>query len=410
MSDPRFYTAREAAAELGISLGTLYAYVSRGLIRSEAAAEGGRKRRYHAADVQALKQRREHRRHPAQGPVDSLHFGDPVLESAITLIDNGRLYYRGHEVTELARTRPFEAVAALLWTGSFHTEGIFDPEGEAMARLLAPCQELAPRLRPLPPVEQLQALLPLAAAEDLAAHDLNPTAVARTGGRILALATGVLTNQAGAGAIAQRLQQAWLPARPDAAGLLNAALILCADHELNASAFVARGVASTGATPYAAVVAGLAALQGPRHGGDTIRCEAFLRDARKDVREAIARRVKQGDRLPGFGHPLYPTGDPRAACLLEATRAACPDGPVMDVVDALIQAVQDHFGLHPNLDFALATLTQALELPDGRALALFALGRMAGWIGHALEQYQSERLIRPRARYVGVRPQVGSAG
>ncbi|GIV78262.1 citrate synthase family protein [Litorilinea aerophila] len=407
MSDPLFYTAREAAAELGISLGTLYAYVSRGLIRSEATAEGGRKRRYHAADVQALKQRRERRRRPAQGLDDALHFGDPVLESAITLIENGRLYYRGHEATELARTHPFEAVAALLWTGRFHTEGIFEAEDETVARLLAPCQELAPRLRRLTPMEQLQALLPLAAAEDLAAHDLNPTAVARTGARLLALATGVLTGQAGQGPIAQQLQQAWLPDRPDAAQLLNAALILCADHELNASAFVARGVASTGATPYATVIAGLAALQGPRHGGDTARCEALLRDAREDVREAIARRVKQGDRLPGFGHPLYPAGDPRAACLLEATRAACPDGPAMEVANALIQAVQAHFGLYPNLDFALATLAQALELPAGRALALFALGRMAGWIGHALEQYQSDRLIRPRARYVGVRPQAG---
>jgi citrate synthase len=188
--------------------------------------------------------------------------------------------------------------------------------------------------------------------------------------------------------------------------LLNAALILCADHELNVSSFTARCVASAGSTPYAVVVAGLAALQGMRHGGLTLQAEVFLKEIETPRRAplVIANRLKRGERLPGFGHPLYPDGDPRGKALLELLGQIYPNSPATALARAVVTEMQQVLEQYPTIDFGLAALALALELPPGAALALFALGRTIGWIGHAIEQYQKEQLIRPRARYTGQLP------
>src|SRR5919112_1379063 len=117
----RYLSGREAAAELGVKLPTLYAYVSRGLIRSEPA---GRNRRYRAEDVRKLKERKEQRRDPSRLTENALHWGTPVLESAITLIADGRLYYRGRDAVALSESHPLEQVAEFIWTGRF-------PNGES---------------------------------------------------------------------------------------------------------------------------------------------------------------------------------------------------------------------------------------------------------------------------------------
>jgi len=184
----------------------------------------------------------------------------------------------------------------------------------------------------------------------------------------------------------------------DAAGadLIRRALVLCADHELNASAFAVRVVASTGAALPACLLAGLAALSGPLHGGMTERVAALLAEPgmKADPAGALAARLDRGERLPGFGHRLYPAGDPRATALL----AALDPGPWWQSVFA---AAEELTGLRPNIDAALVALERTLRLPEGAALAIFATGRTAGWIAHALEQRQDGRLIRPRASYAG---------
>jgi citrate synthase len=231
--------------------------------------------------------------------------------------------------------------------------------------------------------------------------------VAQTGARILHLLTGLATNDsAGEGTIAQKLQQCWVPGDLEAVRLINTALILCADHELNVSSFTARCAASAGATPYQAVMAGLAALQGVKHGRNTERVEAFLQEARTSggVRQVVAGRLKRGELVPGFGHPLYPAGDPRGQALLELTTAAYPESPVVALVYEVTQEVEKLIEERPNLDFGLVVLAWTLNLPPGGPMALFALGRTVGWIGHAIEQYQLDRIIRPRARYVGAPP------
>jgi citrate synthase len=260
----------------------------------------------------------------------------------------------------------------------------------------------------LTPVERFQILLPLLAAEDPAAYDLRPVAVAQTGARMLrrmaALAVGAGEPERD---IVATLQRGWKVEETRAGELLTAALILSADHELNVSAFTARCVASAGSSPYAAVLAGLAALQGFRHGGNSVRVEAFLAEAKAaaDPAGAIARRLQRGELVPGFSHPLYPAGDPRGRALLEAVERLYPASPATRLARALAEAGQRVLGQHPTLDLGIAAVARVLELPAGGALGLFAMGRTIGWIGHAIEQYEADRLIRPRARYVGPPPE-----
>lgn len=394
-------SAGEAARELGISVSTLYAYVSRGLVRSEVGEGRGRGRRYRAEDVWRLKERKEGRRDPQRVVESALHWGAPVMESGIALISGGRLYYRGRDACELAARATIEGVAALIWTGNEGATGVFDGTFEVPGRV----RGARGVLDGLPPVEAFQVALPLAAAEDPAAYDLRPAAVVRAGTRVLKLMARVAGGGEGPG-IARSLRRGWAPGSPGAEALIDAALILCADHELPVSTFAARCVASSGATPYAVVGAGLAALQGVKHGGQTELVEAFLRevDAAGDARRAMAGRLRRGEKIPGFGHHLYPDGDPRGAELLRLTAAARPESPAVALSSAVASEALGLIGEHPTVDFGLATLARALGLPTGGALALFAIGRTVGWVGHAIEQYGSDTLIRPRARYVGEPP------
>lgn len=401
-----YLTAQEAADELGISLATLYSYVSRGLVRSEVADRSRRTRRYRREDVQKLKERKAYRRNPAKAVEGALHWGAPVLESAITLIVENRLYYRGHDVLRLAANHSIEAVAALIWAGDLAAE-IPGLQNSGSTPFSARLQTAAETVQHLPPVDQFQALLPLAAADDLAGYELRPAAVAQTGARILHLLAAIAAGDASTGGgIAQKLQRGWLPARPQAADLINAALILCADHELNVSSFTARCVASAGATLYQVVQAGLAALQGVKHGRNTERVEAFLKevDTPADVRAVIGGRLRRGEPVPGFGHRLYPGGDPRGEALLHLTANAFPQSPMVALAHAVAAEVFDVKGERPNIDFGLVVLAKTLNLPPGGPITLFALGRTTGWIGHAIEQYRLDRIIRPRARYVGDPP------
>jgi citrate synthase len=215
----------------------------------------------------------------------------------------------------------------------------------------------------------------------------------------------VLCGAAEAPTIAQALAQHWQVASAAETRLLDACLILAADHELNVSSFTARCVASTGATPYAAIAAALAALQGPRHGGQTLRCETFLREAEGDGRRAVLNRLKLGEPIPGFGHRLYPEGDPRGRYLVETALALAPDMPEARLLREVRDATAQALGLQPTLDFGLVAAARMLGLPAGTPLLLFALGRLAGWIGHILEQYAAGALIRPRARYTGPLPE-----
>jgi citrate synthase len=391
-------SAADASALLGVSRTTLYAYVSRGFVRSQATPGPSRERRYSRDDVERLQRRTDERRNPDKAVAHALQWGMPVLESAITLIDGHRLYYRGRDVLMLARSRSITEVAALIWTGRFDT-----PPGTSRDTAIRHGHDK------LPFAARAQAMLALAAAQDPAAYNVRPESVAACGWRILHVLTAAAAPRRAAAdatlTVDQRLARAW---RVSGRGIdvLRVALILSADHELNVSSFTARCVASAGADPYAVVIAGLSALGGAKHGGTSARVEAMLcsLQGERDLRSALAARLRRGERLDGFGHPLYQVGDPRAATLMDLLRKQYARSVECRFVCRVEAAAAGLVREQPNLDFALAAVARVLGLPAGAPLMLFAIGRTIGWIGQAIEQYASDQLIRPRAKYVGVPP------
>jgi citrate synthase len=433
-TNQHWITAAEASQVLQVSRATLYAYVSRGYVRSQAKPGASHERLYAREDVERLRRRTEERRDPDKAAAHALQWGMPILESSIALIDGHRLYYRGHDAVTLSRSRSLEEAASLIWCGRFDVNlspdsfpGQLEPAAAAAAAARAPSGDL-------PFVARAQIALARESARDPLALDLRPTNVAFTGWRILQLLTRTATESvrrsanaspmtaararastaaavarpriaAAPATIDQTLARAWgASARGD--DLLRNALILCADHELNVSSFTARCVASAGSNPYAVAIAGLAALEGNKHGGASARAESMLDSMRRarDVRSALAERLRRGETMNGFGHPLYPDGDPRAAALIELLRERYAKSPELAFVSNVANAAASALRERPNLDFGLAALARVLRLPAGSPLTLFAIGRTIGWIGHAIEQYATGQLIRPRAKYVGPVP------
>jgi citrate synthase len=364
---------------------TLYAYVSRGRVQVRADPGDPRRSLYRAADIAALAERKSRSRKVSDVAAGAIAWGEPVLASSITTVAGGRLFYRGRDAIRLAETETLEAVARLLRGG----------HGAALKRTD----------RPLPPKHadmRTRAYLALAAraGSDPPARGRHALVLAVEAATLLDVLTDAVAGGIWGGAIHSRLALGWGvgPAGPGA-DLIRRVLVLVADHELNASAFAARVAASTGASLAASALAGLATLSGPRHGGATAAVRTFAAEAvRLGPRPAIADRLAEDRLLPGFGHMLYPDGDPRAAALLD--RFAWPPD-----LRALSEAVAAVAGLAPNIDFALVAACEALKLPPDAPFALFAVARCAGWIAHAIEQGQADTLIRPRARYVGPEPE-----
>ncbi|MFH1796929.1 MAG: citrate synthase family protein [Pseudomonadota bacterium] len=398
VSSPAFLTAREAAAELSVSLATLYAYVSRGLVRSEPVGDG-RARRYRADDIRALRTRRR-----SSGAVQpSAEAAIPVLDTTIATITEAGPVYRGVPAVALAEAATVEQAATLLWDARradpFDTTNmpVLD---DAMRAIFAAAREAKPLPRAI-------AVLALAGDADPRAHNRSAEGRAATGARVMRLVTAAILGTAPSPLpIHRQVARAWAKDHPAAEDLLRRALVLLADHELNASTWTARCAASTGVSLYDAVIVGLAALKGPRHGGaGPLAARMVAEFGDDDVAVQIADRVALGEPIPGFGHTVYVDGDPRADVLLRALSAAGADARlVADVPRFVTEAT----GLYPNIDYALAVLMRTLGLPVGHEMALFAIARTSGWIAHAIEQLHSGILIRPRARYVG--PEAGRAG
>jgi citrate synthase len=396
-----YLSAREAATRLGVSPATLYAYVSRGKLDSRPGADG-RSREYHADDIERLIERRQAGRGAAQGAAHSLTWGLPVLETRISLIRPHAHYYRGASAIALAREgASLEQVAQLLWDASS------DPFANAPPSQWPPPVALLLRQRGLPPLERTAAALPLLGLSSPLTHSMDAVQRRECAAQLLRQTAALLcATRPDRRPIHRLMADSWHRGDTAFASLVRSTLVLCADHELNASAFATRVAASTGAGLHAAVSAGLAALSGPQHGGAAARAHAFIQQALRERRLAdhVRDRLRRGDELPAFGHPLYPEGDPRAAVLLEMLDEMRPRRPGLARIRQLIDAVKECSGREPSLDFALAAIASLYELGADAALSLFAAGRMAGWLAHALEQQDYGGLIRPRANYAGNLP------
>ena len=411
-----FLTAVEAAELLDVKLATLYAYTSRGLVQS-VPGDRGRSRRYRRRDLERLCARRDAR--SGHGPVAAaaLRQGEPVMDSAITLIsiEQGPIY-RGRAALDLAREgRSFEWVAEGLWSGNWSERP--EPSGWQCE---GPGFDLDSLIRILPsrvgPLAVLSLVISLLAARDPGRFSWHPDAVLGRVRLLLRRSAAVLALGRG-GAQAEQAVLAALAAKSLAAAIgiafgcelgrdelraLNRALVLAADHELNASTFAARVAASTGADVYGCILAALATLSGPRHGGAADRVDALLVEAgpAERVEQVVHDRQRRGEVIEGFAHPIYaPHSDPRGALLIEIAKGLAPSRDEVRSVVALVDAMREGGFGGPSIDVGLVAISRALGFPTGSASAVFALGRTVGWVAHALEQQDAGFLVRPRARY-----------
>jgi citrate synthase len=396
--------AAEAAQRLGIKPASLYSYVSRGVLSPRRGSDG-RVSLFDAADIEDLARRGRPRRAPGSAEL--------VIESELTEISDDRLRFRGHDAIELATSRSFQDVAGLLWTGSFGDEAIsgrWQATAEAVAAGTAAQSALPPGTYPL---ERLQVIVPAVAATDrLRLHLDRPAVIAAARGLIAAMvdclpAAGPHAGEPADDSIASRLAVK-LCLRPPSAGLLCAlrsALVMLADHELAASTLAARVAASVRADPYAVVGAGLGAMSGALHGGAALGAEVMLESAAgpADAPRVVGELLRRGERIPGLGHFVYQTGDPRAVLLLDLVRAAAPEPESgrLAVAEAVLAEARRRALPAPNIEFALAVLSTVAGMIPGGGEAVFAVARTAGWLAHALEEYARATPIRPRGVYTG---------
>ncbi len=419
-------TAGEAADHLGVKLGTLYAYVSRGWIKSYRR-KVGRQALYRRADIEALRGvvstesgRRGRSLPPASTWVTvaqpkSAEAGAPgvvVAESAVSSIIDGKLAYRGYPIEEIVAHATFEEVCLLLWSGE-------RPVAEEVAALRAEISgaQMPPAVAAAlaatgddsPPLLRLAAVMPSLAAWDRRQPPRTRIDRAKLIISQLPLALGKRPPADAPKAAGMAGRLLGLVAGSNAAdwevAALDRVLIACAEHELNASTFAARVVASTGADLFASVLSALCSLSGPIHGGACDRIEAMFSELEAGARidECLVGFTRDHRLPPGFGHAIYVGGDPRATLLREVaqTIAKRRGRRLYETALKVEAAVLKRERLRPNLDFYLTVCTRMLGFPRSLPAAIFAIGRASGWIAHALEQYADNRLIRPRMRYRG---------
>jgi len=384
--------AASAAKALGVSRNTLYAYVSRGLVRSVPHPTIAKASLYAARDVQGLIARKTRMRRPRTAAATALDFGLPVLQSRLTHFEDDRLFYRSEDVITFSRRASLEDAARLLWnTGEEDpfAQASFDP------RDVPGWLEVASKYAPPRASDRASVLLSLLTQQETPSAGKPGAPAFRAGARLVSAVVDAIAgiNAPFKGPAHRAIANAWR--RPKAAEMIRRSLVLLADHELNASTFAVRVVASTGARLTHCILAGLAAMSGPRHGGATERVRAFLNEieADGDAEGVVAARVQRGETIPGFGHFLYRDGDPRGAELLSAVKLDA-------TMAATLEAARSMAGVEPNVDFGLLAVERACDLPQGAALGLFAMGRSVGWIAHAFEQRAAGTLIRPRAEFV----------
>ncbi|WP_436794955.1 citrate/2-methylcitrate synthase [Actinospongicola halichondriae] len=392
--DP-WMTSEQASRRLEVKPETLYAYVSRGLIRSEKVP-GQRRSRFLRADVE---------RHASRSRRGGRTAGlEVVVETQLTLLEpSGHLYYRGWDVADAVAEASFEEIASWLWTGT-----VADTPFVASESAVAVARSAVDAVGDLPPIDRFRTALAVMRHADPFRADRRPSAVADTGRSTVAAMVECLDvlgrHDAPDGApLAARLWARITDAKPSASRVrfLDAVLVLLADHELASSTFAARVAASTWADPYLVFQAGLAVLGGPLHGGASEQARQLLREAGEtSAAEAIGRRLGNGDRIPGFGHRVYESSDPRADVVFQVLG---PDD-VPCVVPEILAVMDERKLPFPNIDFALAAAAETYGFADGATEAVFAVARTVGWLAHAIEEYEHALRFRPRAAYVGSPP------
>jgi citrate synthase len=419
-------TTAQAAERLGVKPATLYSYVSRGLLQPQRTAAGST---FDAQDVARLARSARHpnqagrsssrrRRNP-----DDDRFNEPVFVTELTLIEEGRLYYRGLDAVALSWSRTFEEVAGWLWAGAWpeRSERWSTPTG-ASAAVAASAAHLD---RSTLPIERFMLAVVAAALGDDLRHDLSPASVTMVARHLLSTLVDALpavedgrlrVGWPAGGSISERLwpRLTRLAPTPDRVRVLEAALVLAADHELAPSTLAVRVAAALRADPYAAVMTGLGPASGSWYSGSSgapTEVELLLDEAVSgDAERAIGERLRRTGTTPhGFGMPLYPGGDPRGAELLVRIRDIGGDPARHAVVDRVLKVARDRGFPPPNVDLGLGALAFCAEMVPGAGQAISTFGKAAGWLAHAMEEYADPTRFRSRAAYVGSRPESAPA-
>ncbi|HWH81639.1 MAG TPA: citrate synthase [Burkholderiaceae bacterium] len=412
-----YLSAKEAVELLDIRQHTLYAYVSRGWIGS--VKQPGRKDHlYLRSDVERMGARSLARAGHGAVAASAMHHGEPIIPTSITEITADGPRYRGHLATDLVQRRvPFESVAELLWSGVLDEAGApweVPPPSKALRALVASLR--SPRAG-----DQLLEIFALVTLHLGVGHGAIADRLRR--GQTLQVAREIMRTLVGCCGLAsprgdyvqirkgQSLAQGFLQAfggvdSDQNRAAVEAMLILLADHELSPGTLSARVCASSGATLSACIASALCASAGVNVGRVFDRVDRFVQGATSLpalLRRAAAFRARAAA-IPGFMHPLYPHGDPRARLLFEMVRRRSPQTRELRAIAHFVDACERETGLHARHELAMVALTRAMQLPPQAPSALFVLGRTAGWVAHVREQRLSGQLLRPRAKFTSAAP------
>lgn len=390
-----YMSAEEAAEALGVSVTTVYAYVSRGQIRSQRV-RGAKSRKYWRRDVQRMVE-------GATGDVWRSPLARNLVESSsITLITEAGHYYRGRPALELAKTETLESIAALLWQAD---------ERQVFTRELprvpsdGPGAKLPDHLNPL---QRAIAMLFTVEYANPRAYDLSPLGYRRSGADVVrcVAAAYVGVDQPSVAPVHEFLVET-LGADRRFAEAVRHFFVLAADHELDPTTYAVRAAANTGVTPYAATIAGLVTASGRRlvfgQGASVARLLDEISEA-ADPRDPIVRRVREGDVIPGFASKSYPNGDPRAASLIGVLDELMGEDRDLVRFHAAAKVVHEMTGAYPDFVLPSQILTRKFDRRYDLS-ALLRVARVVGWIAHAMEQYHERELVRPHAIYSGELPE-----
>jgi citrate synthase len=343
--------------------------------------------------------------------------------------DKGQLIYQGYDIHDLAAHSTFEEVVFLLWNKRLPKRAELDELKRSLAESYAIPAEIIDLMKRYPreadPIDVLRTNTSALEFYDSNARDISRDAAVKTAIRLTAQFPTLV-------AAAERIRTGLEPVAPEKdlnlaanflymlkgekpsdhdARLFDVALVLHADHELNASTFTARVVAGTLADMYASVTAAIGALSGPLHGGantNVMKMLLEIGDVGK-VEGYIKKALSEKKKIMGFGHAVYRTEDPRATHLRKFSREMGErSGNIKwyEMSRKVEEVIMREKGLYPNVDFFSASTYYMMGIPLDLYTPIFAISRISGWTGHILEQYTDNKLIRPRAEYVGKRDAV----
>ena len=385
-------TSAEAAARLGVKRATLYSYVSRGLLQRLVDSDG-RSSRFDLEEVDRLRSRSGRRREDEIGV---------LVSTAITKIADGELRVRGRDLIGLAAETRFEDAVDWVWGAEPDAGWSNSDEAEELSGQI---QGLLPDTAPM--MDRLRVAVSIASATDPLRNDLSASSVRAAGRRLLFVMMHSLPVVAAPreGDLSERLWCRLAPGRSNLRqrAILNRALVLLLDHGLASSTLGVRVAASVRADPYSAVSAGLGILGGRLHGAASGPVHRIFQEAvaNGDPAGALGEAQRRTGYTPGFGHAVYRQRDPRCSALMEAVAGAWASHEHLPKVLTVQSLASERTAAPATVDFPLGAMTFLAGMRPEAGEAVFAIARTAGWIAHALEEYDEDPVrFRFRARYI----------